>query len=72
MVEHAFNPRTRETEADGSLLIQGHPGLHKIDPVFLKEKQSSHKGDPALGEIAECPISWLAGKKKCSVSLGVA
>ena len=42
---HTFNPRTPETETDRSLLGQSHPGLLEIESI-LKNKQSSHKGDP--------------------------
>ena len=47
---HTFNPRTRETEPDRSqssdqMTDQSHPVLLEIESV-LKEKQSSHKGDP--------------------------
>ena len=31
VVVHAFNSSTWEAEAGGSLGVQGHPGLHKIN-----------------------------------------
>ena len=31
MVIHTFNNRVWETEADGSLSVQGYAGLHKIN-----------------------------------------
>ena len=45
MVAHTFNPRTRETGAEGSLLVQGHPRLQEIESV--RKRNSSHKGDPS-------------------------
>ena len=47
---HAFNPSTREAKADGSLWVQGQPGLQSKfqDNQGYKEKICLEKQQPQL------------------------
>ena len=58
MVALAFNPSTQETEASGSLWVQGQPGLQKLVPGKAPKLQRN-------------PVSKYEKKKKiiCSLSL---
>ena len=54
MLAHTFNPRILEIEAEGSLLVQGHHGLYKIESVSKRNRTftGAHRNfNPCTSEV---------------------
>jgi hypothetical protein len=45
---HAFNATTQETEADGSLKVQDHPGLHR--EILSQKKEEEEEVEEEVEE----------------------